>query len=114
MSDPVGIPVISDVIFRISPDGGMIGIDFECRDGLVRGVALPVEELTKMLAGFIWAGAESAARAAPAPLDDRLRHQLRDGARPATDWRILEGQGEQFLEISVGAAHLCVRLPRDN
>lgn len=108
-----GVPVVSDVTFRISADGEMIGIDFECRDGQVRAVALPAADLSKMLAGFVWAGDESALRKYPGALDTRVREALRDGARPATDWRIVEVQGEQYLEVSVGAAHLCVRLPKD-
>lgn len=107
-----GVPVVGDVTFRISADGMMIGIDFECRDGQVRSVALPIAELSKMLAGFIWAGGESAQRKFPMPLDDRARELLRDGARPASEWRVAEARGEQFLEVSVGAAHLCIRLPR--
>ncbi len=107
-----GIPVVSDVTFRISADGGMIGLDFECKDGQVRTVALPVAELNKLLAGFIWAGNESAARRAPAPVRPEVREALRDGAREVTDWRIVNAGDEQFLEISVGAAFLCLRLAR--
>jgi hypothetical protein len=99
------------VTFRVSADGMMIGVDFECRDGQVRSVALPVAELSKMLAGFLWAGGESAQRKFPVPLDDRGLEVLRDGARPASHWRVVETRGEHFLEVSVGAAHLCVRLP---
>lgn len=109
-----GIPVITDVTFRVSADGNMIGIDFECRDGQVRGVALPVADLSKVLAGLVWAGDESALRKYPDPIDSRVREALRDGARPASDWRMVEVGGEHFLEVSVGAAHLCVRLPKDN
>ncbi len=110
----VGIPVVSDVTFRVSADGDMIGIDFECLDGAVRSVALPVSDLSKMFAGFLWAGDESALRRYPGPVDDATRDLLRDGARPATDFRIVDAGGEQFLEVTIGAAHLCVRLPRDN
>jgi hypothetical protein len=108
----IGVPVISDVTFRVSADGAMIGVDFECRDGQTVTVALPVADLSKMLAGFLWAGDESALRRFPDAPEARLRDVLRDGARPATDWRIIEARGEQFLEVSVGAAHLCVRLPK--
>lgn len=110
----IGVPVISDVTFRVSADGAMIGIDFECRDGQVVTVALPAADLSKMLAGFMWAGDESAQRRFPDALEPRLREVLRDGARAATDWRMTEVRGEQYLEVSVGAAHLCVRLPKES
>jgi hypothetical protein len=110
MSAGEGIPVIGDVTFRISADGGMLGLDFECKDGQVRSVALPVSELNKLLAGLIWAGGESATRRPPAPVPDALRDVLRDGARTVTDWRISDANGEQFLEISVGRAFFCLRL----
>lgn len=106
-----GVPVISDVTFRVSADGAVIGIDFECRDGQVRSVALPVVDLNKMLAGFVWAGDESAQRRGPQPVAPAVRDVLRDGARPVSDWRIVDADGEQFLEISVGSAFLCLRLP---
>jgi hypothetical protein len=107
-----GIPVISDVTVRISADGAMLGLDFECRDGQVRSVALPVTELNKLLAGLIWAGDESAARRLPEPVAPDLRETLRDGARGVTDWRIVDAGGEQFLEVSVGAAFMSLRLAR--
>jgi hypothetical protein len=105
-----GIPVIADVTFRVSQDGAMIGIDFECKDGQTRTVALPAADLSKMLAGFIWAGDECAARRPPPPLSLPVHEALRDGARTATHLRIADSGGEQFLEVSVGAAHLVIRL----
>ena len=114
MTSGIGIPVVSDVTFRISENGDMIGIDFECLDGAVRSVALPISDLSKIFAGFLWAGDESAQRRFPGPVDTAMREQLRDGARPATDFRIVDVGGEQFAEITIGAAHLCVRLPRGN
>ncbi|MDX2234931.1 MAG: hypothetical protein NW200_10585 [Hyphomonadaceae bacterium] len=111
MSD-AGIPIVSDVTFRVSADGAMIGVDFECKDGRVRTVAIPVGDLNKLLAGFVWAGDESANRRAPRPMAPPDRDALRDGARGVTDWRIVDAGGEQFLEVSVGAAFLCLRLAR--
>jgi hypothetical protein len=107
-----GIPVISDVTFRISADGAMVGVDFECRDGQVRSVALPIGELNRMIAGFIWAGDESASRRPPEAVPQEVREVLRDGARGVTDWRIVDAGGEQFLEVSVGAAFVSLRLAR--
>lgn len=107
-----GIPVVSDVTFRISADGAMIGVDFECKDGQLRSVALPIVDLNKMIAGFIWAGDESAARRSPLPVSPVERDALRDGARGVTDWRIVDAGGEQFLEIAVGAAFMSLRLAR--
>lgn len=114
MAGGIGIPVVSDVTFRVSETGDMIGIDFECLDGAVRSVALPVADLSKMFAGFLWAGDESAARRFSGPVDDALRDRLRDGARPATDFRIVDVGGEQFLEVTIGAAFFCVRMPRQS
>ncbi len=114
MSPGIGIPVVSDVTFRVSENGDMIGIDFECLDGAVRSVALPVSDLSKMFAGFLWAGDESALRRFPGLIDEATRDRLRDGARPARDFRIVDVGGEQFAELTIGAAYLCVRLPRNN
>ena len=108
-----GIPVVTDVTFRVSEGGDMIGMDLECRDGAVRSVAIPAVDLTKLLAGFLWAGHESAMRRFPTPIDDATRERLRDGARPATDWKMIQIGSEQYLEVTVGAAFLSVRLPRD-
>lgn len=111
MSADRAVPVVSDVTVRISADGAMIGFDFESRDGSVRTLALPAEDLSKLLAGCLWAGGESAARRAASPTPPSLREQLRDGARTVSDWRIVDEGGEQFLEVTVGAAFLCLRLP---
>ena len=108
-----GIPVITDVTFRVSEGGDMIGMDFECRDGAVRSVAFPAVDLSKVLAGFLWAGHESGARRIPTPVDDAMKERFRDGARPATDWKMVQIGPEQYLEVTVGAVFLSVRLPRD-
>ena len=107
-----GIPVITDVTFRVSEGGDMIGLDFECRDGAVRSVAFPAGDLSKLLAGFLWAADDSAARRFPPPVDIATRERLRDGARSATDWRMVRIGSEQYLEVTVGAAFLSIRLPR--
>lgn len=107
-----GIPVVTDVTFRISEGGDMIGMDFECRDGAVRSVAFPATDLSKLLAGFLWAGDESATRQVPSAVDEALKARLRDGARSASDWKIARYGGEQYLEVTVGAAFLSVRLPQ--
>ena len=108
-----GIPIVTDVTFRVSEDGAMIGMDLECRGGEIRSVAIPVADLSKLFAGFAWAGDESASRRSPAPIDAATRERLRDGARQVTDWRVVTAAGERFLEVTIGAAFLCVRLPRD-
>ena len=110
-----GIPVISDVTFRVSPDGAMVGVDFECKDGQTRSVAVPAADLSKMLAGFLWAGDECALRRGPPGLSLAVHEGLRAGARTASHLRIADGgDGEQFLEVSVGAAHLVLRLRKDH
>lgn len=108
----VGAPMISDVAFRLSQAGDMIGIDFECTDGRTRSVALPVSSLPKLIAGMMAAGAESAERRPPPPIPLAERELLHDGARAITDWRVLPGAGgEVVLEAECGVGRVCLRLP---
>lgn len=111
---PFGVPVVEDVTFRVSPGGDMIALDFKGRDGAVRSIAVPAADLTKLFAGFLWAGEECARRGPPTTPDPMLKDVLRQGAPVATDWRITEIGKDQFLEVRIGAAQLCVRLPRDH
>lgn len=106
-------PLVEDVTFRMSQRGDAIGFDLECRDGQVRRLIFPIDTLPKLLAGFLWSGAESAARVAPTPPTDDLRERLQDGARLATAARLvrIEGVDEVILELEVGAALFAVRLP---
>jgi hypothetical protein len=108
-----GGPTISDVTFRVSQGGEMIGIDFECTDGRTRSVALPAASLAKIIAGLLWAGAESAERRPTPPLPLAERDILHDGARMITDWRVTPapGGGDAILEIESGAGLVCVRVP---
>jgi hypothetical protein len=109
----VGAPMISDVAFRLSQAGDMIGMDFECTDGRTRSVALPIATLPKLIAGMMWAGAESAERRPSPPLSLSEREILHDGARTITDWRVSpapDGDGA-ILEVESGVGLVCLRLP---
>lgn len=107
--------MISDVTFRISNTGDMVGMDFEGADGRTRSVMLPIATLPKLIAGMMWAGAESAERRPAAPLSLGERETLHDGARMMTDWRVTPAPGERdtMLEIESGAGLVCVRMPRE-
>ena len=108
---PEGLPITEDVNFRVSPDGAMIALDFLGRDGAVRSVAFPNADLTKLFAGFLWAGEECAKRQTLSRPDPDLREVLRRGAPVADDWLITDVGADQFLEVRIGAALLCVKLP---
>jgi len=105
--------MITDVTFRLSNAGDMVGMDFECADGKTRSVMLPVSTLPKLLAGMMWAGAESAERLPRAPLPLSDRETLQDGARAITDWRVTPSldRRDAMLELESGVGHLCVRVP---
>ena len=109
--NPGGLPVVDDVTFRVSKDGAMIALDFLGRDGTLRSVAVPSGDLNKLFAGFLWVGEECARRQPVAPVDPDLRDVLRQGAPVASDWRISEVGADQFLEVRIGAAFVCVKLP---
>lgn len=111
MSDDV-VPVVQDVTFRLSATGDMIGVDFECRDGQTRALALSVAALPKVVAGFMWAGAESAVRRPPPVVTTPMRDALEAGARAVSAYRVVtQPNGEdRLLELRSGAAVVCVRL----
>lgn len=113
--NPSGAPMISDVTFRLSEAGDMVGIDFECTDGRTRNVMLPINTLSKLIAGMMWAGAESAERRPTAPVSLGERELLHDGARAMTDWRVTRAPGgrDAILELESGAGLVCVRVPPD-
>lgn len=113
MTVPPGAPMITDVTFRLSNAGDMVGMDFECGDGKTRSVMLPVSTLPKLIAGMMWAGAESAERRALAPVSIADRETLQDGARAVTDWRVTpaDDSRDALLEIESGASRVCVRVP---
>jgi len=113
MTAPAGAPLITDVTFRLSREGDMVGMDFECADGRTRSVMLPVSTLPKLIAGMMWAGAESAERRALAPVSLADRETLQDGARAVTDWCVTPGEDRRdaLLELESGASRLCVRVP---
>lgn len=106
-------PVIEDVTFRMSAKGDAIGFDLELTNGQTRRLVFPVQALPKLLAGFLWSGAEAAARATPSAMPDEMRERLQDGARVATAARLVRVAGleEVVLELEVGAAAFAVRLP---
>lgn len=108
-----GGPEITDVTFRLSQAGDMIGIDFECSDNRTRSVMLPVASLPKLVAGLLWAGAESAERHPAHPLSMDERERLQDGARAITHWRVAPAPEKDtaLLEIESGAAHAVFRVP---
>jgi hypothetical protein len=111
MSNDV-VPVVQDVTFRLSATGDMIGLDFECRDGQTRALALSVAALPKVMAGFLWAGAESGARRPPPVVTAPMREALEGGARALTGYRVVataNGQ-DRLLELRSGAAVLCVQV----
>lgn len=107
-----GLPLVTDVSFRINDAGDVFAIDFTCADGELRGVALPVTALPPLLAGVLWTGAESARRRRAAPLDhldlrrlfERAPHATSVSAGPATDGVI--------LAVEVGAAGAAVKISR--
>jgi hypothetical protein len=105
--------LVRDIVFRMSEGGDAIGFDLECQDGSMRRMVFPVSSLPKLLAGFLWCGAEAAQRAQPPAVDEPMRERLQDGARTATKARLLriEGVDDVVLEMEVGAALFAVRLP---
>lgn len=113
MNAPAGAPLITDVTFRLSQEGDMVGMDFECGDGRTRSVMLPVSTLPKLIAGMMWAGAESAERRPGAPVSPTDREMMQDGARVVTDWRVMpaDDRRDALLELESGASRLCVRVP---
>jgi hypothetical protein len=106
-------PLVEDVTFRMSAKGDAIGFDLECRDGSVRRLVFPIDTLPKLLAGFLWSGAEAADRAAPPKVSEEFKSALQDGARLASGARLirLEGVRDVVLEMEVGAAVFAVRIP---
>ncbi len=110
MSANGGLPLVTDVTFRISDAGDFFAVDFTCADGEVRGVALPVTALTRLVAGLLWTGAESGRKRAPPDLEDEDVERLREHAPSIT--AIAAGRAAQGLTmaIQIGAVSMAVRL----
>jgi hypothetical protein len=107
------VPIVDDITFRLSEGGEMVGIDFECRDGSTRALAMSIAGLPKLFAGLLWAGAESGMRRPAPALPPAVREALHDGARELTGWRVsqsLDGS-DAILELESGAAVFCIRVP---
>jgi hypothetical protein len=106
------IPVVQDVTFRLSQSGDMVGVDFECRDGQTRSLALSVAASPKVLAGFLWAGAESAGKRPAPAISQVTREAMQDGARTVSGYRVTtdSASGDRVLELRCGAGAVCVRV----
>lgn len=106
-------PLVEDVTFRMSERGDAVGFDLECGDGQVRRLVFPTAIIPKLLAGFLWSGAEAARRAPDVRIPEQLKERIQDGARVATRAQLvrIESEPDVVLELEVGAAVVAIRLP---
>lgn len=106
-----GLPLVTDVSFRINDAGDFFAVDFTCADGEVRGVALPVASLSNLVAGVLWTATQAARRRPAAPLDPQVAQDLCARA-PAVAAATASpaGGGEVLLALEVGAAGVALRL----